>query len=267
MHYTPTALAKIEQQIHSLRFKHYDLVMNLQAFSGKMNNARAIEYLSNGVTRRLFIINRCVENIFRLFPPSRAEKLTNEDRLYLEISLHAFLINTYGVIENLALSLAFENELVSSAKPERQATYSVGFFKNDFREKLSPRLRTYLSGAKMLSWCNDYAKNFRDALAHRIPPYVPPSGLGKRDQRRFKKLSDSLTVLSKQGYSERYTATIDELVGLGKASPFYVHSFSEKSHFVYLHPQVIADFNTLEDLIKRVLKYFYVKPKKASKRA
>ena len=179
MHFTPTALAKLERQASQLRFKHYQLVMNLQTFSLDMKNLRAIEYISNGVMRRLFIINRCVENIFRLFPPSRAEKLANEDRLDLEISLHAFLINAYGSIENLALSLAFENGLVSGSESERQARYTVGFFKKDFQAKLRPRLRAYLSTPKMLSWYEDYAKNFRDALAHRIPPYIPPSGLGE----------------------------------------------------------------------------------------
>lgn len=262
MHYTPTALGKIERQISNIRFKYYDLVMHLGAFSRNMKHPRAIEYMTNGVTRRLFIINRCVENIFRLFPPSRAERLPEEDRLDLEISLHAFLINAYGIIENLALALAFENGLISNAKSERQSTYSVGLFKDDFKKQLSPRLRIYLSTSKIRTWYCEYAKNFRDALAHRIPPYVPPSGLNKRDQKRFKKLSESLGALSKQGYSERYSVIMDELVSLGKASPFYVHSFSEKARLVYLHPQVIADFMTLEELILKVIKYFYVKQKK-----
>ncbi len=260
MHYTAGDLNQIESEVPNIRIKYYDLVMKLGTFASAMKNERAKEYITNGVTRRLFVVYRCFENIFSLFPANRSAKLPDEERLDLEINLHAFLINTYGIIENIALAIALENGLIASGKSEKDSKGDIGLFKKDFRKKLSPGLRTYLSKSKVGIWYNEYAKNFRDALAHRIPPYVPPSGLNKEEQARFSELNAKLGTLSKQGYCEQYAAILEEIGNLGKASPFYVHSFSEKSKLVYLHPQMIADFVTIEEIIENVLANFYISP-------
>jgi hypothetical protein len=261
VHYTSNALRKIETEFSKIRFKYYDLIRKLGAFAAGVSNTRAREYINNGVTRRLFVIYRCLENIFALFPPNRAERLADEARMDLEINLHAFLINIYGIIENLGMALALENGLLENGRSEKESKNEIGLFKKDFRKKLSTGLRKYLLKSKVGDWYNAYAKNFRDALAHRIPPYVPPSGLNKDDQIRFQELNEKLATLSKQGYSEQYSAIMEELVNLGKASPFYVHSFTERSKLVYIHPQIIADFMTLEEIIEKVLEDFYVPSK------
>jgi len=158
---------------------------------------------------------------------------------------------------NLALALAVENNVLPPGNSEKDVRSSIGLFKKDFQRRLRPRLRTYLSRQKLVNWYDGYAKNFRDALAHRIPPYVPPSGLNKKERTRFRKLNQTLEELGKQGYSEKYSAVLEEQLGLGSASPFYVHSFSEESNFVYLHPQILADFRTVEEMIEKVLRNFF----------
>lgn len=262
MHYTEDALGQIEESVVTMRFRYYDLIMKLGAFGNTLKNERAKEYIAHGVTRRLCVLYRCFENIFKLFPADKAERLTDEARMDLEINLHAFLINTYGIIENLGLSLAFENGILNSGTSEKRTKNEIGLFKSKFRKQLNSTLRDYLRRSESTSWYNDYAKNYRDALAHRIPPYIPPSGLDKEEQKQFEQLNRELTSLSKQGYSERYSVIIDQLTNLGKASPFYVHSFSENAKPVYIHPQMIADFRTIEELIEVTISNFYVNSEK-----
>ena len=249
MHYTAKALKEIENAVSELRFRHIKVVEVVSIFGNKLRSDRAKEYMTNGVLRRLFILYRCIENIFRLFPANRAEKLTDEERYDLEINLHCFLINIYGISENLGLSMAFVNGLIGEGVSERSKRNEIGLFNSKFRKIVNPILRKYLDESKIADWYNEYAKSYRDALTHRIPPYVPPSGLNNEEQKEFAALNDRLSNLSKNAYSEKYSQIIDKMYNLDKASPFYTHSFSEKAKLVYLHPQIIADFRTVEELI------------------
>jgi hypothetical protein len=42
----------------------------------------------------------------------------------------------------------------------------------------------------MIKWHSDYLKNYRDALAHRIPLYIPPSELTPEEGERFRALQN-----------------------------------------------------------------------------
>jgi hypothetical protein len=44
----------------------------------------------------------------------------------------------------------------------------------------------------MQTWYTEYSKNYRDALAHRIPLYVPPSALNKEEQEEYMLLEKQL---------------------------------------------------------------------------
>jgi len=96
-------------------------------------------------------------------------------------------------------------------------------------------------------------------LAHRIPPYVPPATLNDEQCLNFKKLDQEIERSLKEGKFERASELQDEQEKLGKSNPLFVHSFSEKAKLVYLHPQLIADFSTVEELLKIVIAEFYSK--------
>ncbi len=256
MHYTEEALEQINKEIIEIRSRYHDLIMKISIFSNRIAKERAKEYILHGVMRRLFILYRCLENIITLFPADRVEMLAYEARIDLEINLHCFLINTYGLIENLALAIAIENEIVRDEAEEKRQKNQLGLFKKTLMDRMSPELRDYLNNPQMRSWYHEYARNYRDALAHRIPPYVPPSGLNKEERLQFEKLNKELAELSKQGYSQRYSEIIEEQSSLGIASPFYLHSLLEKAKPLYLHSQVIADYRTIEELIAMVIANF-----------
>jgi hypothetical protein len=113
MHYDNKALNELDTAHPELRSRYKSLLVQIFLFTDRLKNEQAREYMLHGVGRRLKILQGCIDNIFHVFPASRIEKLSSEDLVDIEINLHAFLINTYGVIENIALALAYENDLIA----------------------------------------------------------------------------------------------------------------------------------------------------------
>jgi hypothetical protein len=253
-HFTDKALKEIEAAYAKIRFKHIDLTIEIASFAQSLKSERAREFMQNGVNRRLWLLYRCVERIFDLFPPDRIERLEQNDRLDVEICLHAFLINTYGIIENIALALAYENNLVENKSKHK---LKINLFRRDFRSLLNPQLRSYLSKNTVTQWYNEYAKNYRDALAHRIPPYVPPAVLDAGQRGKFENLDQEISRLHQVGDFDRILILRNEQERIGKSNPLFVHSFSEEALPIYLHPQLIADFATIEQLLKTAIANFY----------
>ena len=256
-HFTDEALKEITAAHSEIRSKYNQLTIEIVSFAGSLQNERAREFMQHGVNRRLWLLYRCVENIFDLFPPNRIGLLEQKDRLDVEINLHAFLINIYGIIENIGLSLAYENNLVGDESEHKLKPKEVNLFKRRFRRLLNPHLIAYLRKDTVTQWYNKYAKNYRDALAHRIPPYVPPAALNDEQRQRFEYLEQEIKRLCEDEDFDRIEVLQDEQVSLGRSNPLFVHSFSEKAIPVYLHPQLIADFGTVEEILHTAIANFY----------
>jgi len=104
-HFTDKALKEITAAHSEIRNKYINLTIEIASFTERLQNERAREFMQHGVARRLWLLYRCMENIFDLFPPDRIKRLEQNDRLDVEINLHAFMINVYGIIENIGLAL------------------------------------------------------------------------------------------------------------------------------------------------------------------
>jgi hypothetical protein len=257
MHYSSEAATEMLSNTTETRLRYYKLTMQVASFTNGLKNERAREYMQHGVSRRLRLLHRCVENIFKLFPVNQMEKLTENDRLDVGINLHAFLINIFGIIENIGLALAYENDLIGDKSMKKVNLKSVNLFDKKFKRLLNPRLKEYVAKPKLREWYRDYAKNYRDALAHRIPPYVPPAALNKEEQRQFADIDRELQKLFNEGNISQIEALQEKQASLGRSNPLFVHSFSEKVAPMYLHPQVLADFSTIEELLNMAMTNFY----------
>jgi hypothetical protein len=110
-------------------------------------------------------------------------------------------------------------------------------------------------------WYSEYSKNYRDALAHRIPLYVPPSVLSGADREKYLELEAQLQTLDLTKYEnfEIYEDIIEQQKQLGRASPFFAHSVGEEGRPMFLHAQVLADYATTEEVVQRFCEHF--KPK------
>lgn len=256
-HFTDKALKEIFEAYSEIWYKHIDLTIEINSFAERLQNERAKEFMLHGVSRRMFLVYRCVESIFDLFPPDRIKILKSNDRFDVEINLHAFMINIYGIIENIGLALAHENNLVGEKSQQNVHPKAINLFDRRFRRLLNPHLCAYLRKDSITQWYNQYAKNYRDALAHRIPPYVPPSTLNEEQEHKYQSLEQEIRRLHENGDYERIEERQNEQISLGRSNPLFVHSFSEKATPVYLHPQLIDDFGTVEELLKTSMANFY----------
>jgi hypothetical protein len=256
-YYSEEAIQQMNSELLMLQSKYSTLSIKTFAFSFQLSGERAREFLLQGVNRRLRILFRCVRSIFRLFPPDKVDLLDDDARVDVQINLHAFLINVYGLTENLALAIAYENDLVGEKGDGKLDIRKVNLFRREFRKLLHPNLRSYLQDRKIVSWYNEYAKNYRDALAHRVPPYVPPSSLDEMERKQSEDIQKRLSQLSWEQDLDQAEFLQQQQQSLGRANPLFVHSFADESKPVYLHLQVIADFNTVEELLDLVLENFY----------
>lgn len=171
--YTPEQVAEIEREREVVSGELENLCYTLAVdFAPSLTVVRAQEYMRHGVCRRLKIIRRCIDNIFTIFPVERKELLSEEERSDLEINLHSFIINIYGLQDNIAWVYLIEKSLENVVEGGRSG---VGLFNKKTQPHLPEKVREYLNSENIKSWHRDYAKNYRDALAHRIPLYVPPS--------------------------------------------------------------------------------------------
>jgi hypothetical protein len=215
----------------------------------KLTSERAQEYFSQGIGRRLGLIVRCLENVFRIFPPERTVLLSREELTDVQINLHAYVINIYGILDNIAWTYVLEKGVQDSIKSGRAG---VGLFAKQTQEHLPDRLVAYLS--TLSEWFNDYAKNYRDALAHRIPLYVPPFSVTNGNEAKYRDLERQIWERIVAHDFEAVDRLKDEQASLGTVCAVYIHSYSDAdaSGPVALHPQMICDAMTVIQLLEQI---------------
>ena len=252
MEYTPDQIIKINQDkaaaSQALTSEYRALVMEVVQ---KLQIEKAREYLNHGVGRRLKIIGRCLDRVFEIFPADRQEVLTPDEVTDVEIHLHAFVINANGLLDNLAWVYILEKGLLETVGGHR----GVGLFKRETQELLPTDVRAYLASDRMRSWNNEYAKDYRDSLAHRIPLYVPPAAIDPNDAERHRQLDSEMFQAILAGDLELADSKKREQDSLQSVCLTAVHSYSE-SRMVWFHAQMVADANTVLAISQRMRPYF-----------
>jgi hypothetical protein len=115
-------------------------------------------------------------------------------------------------------------------------------------QSLPISFRTYLDG--LAAWFG-YLEEFRHALAHRIPLYIPPHTVSPTNVDKYKDLEEKKNeAIGRRDYSEYDRIDIEQMA-LGKFTPAMTHSHTESSGLIAFHAQVIADWNTIAELAER----------------
>ena len=210
------------------------------------------EYARHGFCRRIQIMAHCIQGVFERLPPERADVPAEETVRDATVYLQAFVFNTFGSIDNLAHIWVSERQ-VKKANGNKLARGSIGFGEKCTRvmESLPEGFREYLNETE--SWW-DYLTNFRDALAHRIPLYIPPSLVTDDNAEEYeRKGAEILDAIRRGEYAEAEALenAQNEVISF---LPVTTHSFQEQSRFVYFHCQMLADFNTVEEIAWRMLR-------------
>ena len=250
MKYSDESLETINNAFEDNREILKSLRDKIMLYNINIRNETAREYLIHGVLRRIDILNKCIEKVFEEFPPE-TEKLLDMDKVIeMDIYLHAFLINVYGVTENLALLITYEKNLFNTDVLNKKQLKEVGFFKKEFQKKLSKVIINYFSDKDINNWYNEYEKNYRDALAHRIPPYIPPMELNKEEIEEKEILEKEIAKFKYNGNnSDEFIEMLHKTWAIGSPAMYFLHSISEKSNRVILHSQMLSDILTINEMI------------------
>tara|TARA_R110000787_G_scaffold1497_6_gene6261 strand:- start:31356 stop:31796 length:441 start_codon:yes stop_codon:yes gene_type:complete len=120
------------------------------------------------------------------------------------------------------------------------------------RASFRPEFREYLKSID--KWIGNL-EDFRHALAHRIPLYIPPYCIPEDNRDAYEHLEKQKFQCSSAEW-ERLDA---EQMELCHFAPIMQHSFGEKSRPIVFHAQVIADFNTIIELGLKILEELTIK--------
>lgn len=249
MYFTPKAIADLRAEVQTVPQK----LATLQALyqSRAYADERSKEFANQGYVRRLNILARCIDNVFDLIPPEQTEPPGWDLRHDAEIQIQTSVFNVFGAADNLAWIWVLEKAV---RRPDGTALPDnwVGFRKGNtaVRDALPTALRTYLAG--MDSWF-DGLDNYRHALAHRIPLYIPPYVVTFANEEAYKALEAKKIQALFSGRLDEHERLGFELKKMEMFRPWMQHSFHEQAKPMVFHPQLLANFNTIEEMGRKVL--------------
>ena len=243
MSYSKTQVQELLAKFREVTSGLSELQLLCIRHGSEVENLQAREYLHQGAGRRAGILKRAIENIFSVFPPNQERPLRHEAILDVQINLHSFLVNLYGIFDNWAWAYLLHHGRVEMVG-HRQ---NIGLFKSKTMALLPAPLRSYVSSETTSKWYETYLKQYRDALAHRIPVYIPPSTYSPEESSRYSELEDEkITCMGTQN-SDGIRAIGDEQALLGGPCLLFLHSLSEykDARPIYFHPQLMCDAGTV----------------------
>ena len=128
----------------------------------------------------------------------------------------------------------------------------VGLRKNNWkvRTTFSPELQAFLSSRD--DWF-EYLAEFRHALGHKIPLYIPPGCVRPKDVDAYNDLERRMGAAMAAIRPAEYDRLLEEQKKLHIFQPITTHSFKEATGTIRFHQQVLVDFLTVEELALKML--------------
>ena len=256
MVYDEAGILKTREQYAEIKDSYKNLILDLSDLNIKLKSNKAQEYLMQGAGRRIVILSRCIDNVFKIFPLEKTDLLSKNELTDLAINLHAFFVNISGILDNLGWVFICENNLLGKPKEGKVSKHDVGLFNEKTQEHLGHRLKAYLTSSNVQDWYKNYSKIYRDALAHRVPLYVPPLALNNEEAEEYLSLEKSLRDFSIIVNTKEHDRILEKQSKLGKPCYFFAHSYNEDGRPVLLHAQIIVDFITISDIVNSFCLYF-----------
>ncbi len=242
MTYADEQIKQFEKEYFKVRHGLQELMLNTVVAGQESILIGVKEHLLHGVSRRINVINKSMENIFRDFSPATTRPLDKEVIYDVQINLHAYVMSLYGIFDNWAWAFVYNHELLEKVGGK----HGVGLFRENTTKYLSKPLRDYLSTETMINWHEKYLKSYRDALAHRIPLYIPPAEFTPEEGELYNQLeSEKLTLIKNMDW-QRLDEVYEEQAKIGGPSFVFLHSYEEEPPKpVLFHPQLLCDGATI----------------------
>lgn len=243
---TPDQITETEEKLGTL-FPTYNKML-LKVPVTRFQQQKAAEYFQHGFVRRMGTLLRCLDNVFALIPMD-TEHVPDKDVLSdAQINIQSFFANVYGCVDNLAWVWVHEKGLDSKI---RRNSVGLRAKHTEVRSTLSVGFQNYL--VNLDPWL-DYIIEYRDALAHRIPLYVPPGGVPVRHVDAYNTLErDIQEALFVRGDGYEYDRLVAEQNKLLVFQPLIAHSITETTARFAFHVQMVVDFLTVDKMGNKML--------------
>lgn len=244
MHFSLEQVADLYAGLDDVRLKATALLQRVVMTAMQTEGGR--EHADHGLGRRLSTLARCIERVFELLPPDLDYVPESDITHDAVINIQAFVMGAFGCCENIAWIWVYERDIREGGQllPANRVGLGPGY--RTFRASLTPSFRQRLD--QFTPWFENL-KNFRDALAHRIPIYIPPFTITPEDGDRYQALEAELqAALIMRRDIDEYERLQAELKALRHFTPIMRHSFRDASQAIIFHAQLLADFATIEEL-------------------
>jgi hypothetical protein len=214
-------------------------------------SARAREFSHHGFCHRLGTLVHCIDKVFTQLPPELDTIPSRNVVMDATIAIQAFVLNAFGCLDNLAWIWVEEKPVTDkNGDPLDRLRVGLGKKSTEVRDSFSPDFVAYLD--KRQPWV-DYLKGFRDALAHRIPLYIPPFIVDPEHVDEYNRLEEESGAALSRLDLERYDKLQAEQKPLGFYRPWMTHSASEKARGVIFHVQILQDYLTIDEFGREML--------------
>jgi hypothetical protein len=247
MIYSAEAIATLNQGLAQIPEKAGALSAALRSRSYR--NELAAEAAIHGACRRLDTIASALAMVFEALPPALDEIPGASDRDRANIALHAFLINEFGFIDNLA-AMWVEHKPVRKNDGNPLPPMRIGFDAKcvEIKASVSQDFRDYLAARE--EWFAVMG-NFRHGLAHRIPPYIPR--YSTTDRTRDDAIDLEILQAAIAHDFDRVATLQSEQEALRFFQPLVTHSFWANASVLGVHQQMLNDFATVEEFAERMI--------------
>ncbi len=154
MAYSDALVARLTDERPVIVAELENLLVQCMLQGEASSRPRVKEHLTQGAGRRIMVLKRSVENIFTLFPLTTTRPLRSDRLSDVQINLHAFVMNLYGVFDNWAWAFVIRHDLEGKIRRER-----VGLFSEQTKKYLPPSIKNYVSEPATSRWYDEYLKN------------------------------------------------------------------------------------------------------------
>jgi hypothetical protein len=257
--YSAVQVSNFDEQLRKLRNEAMRFKFDLGHLAEQLTVTRAKTFAQQGLGRRFHLIERCVLNIFEIYPAGRQKFLSTDECTDIAIQFHAFAMNVYALFDNVAWVCLLE---AGHVLPPMK----IGLLKKACQPFIPLNLAAFLAQPDITRWFHDYGTLYRDSTVHRIAPYLPSRSYTPEEGERLQQLHDrSMQEWSAPAHDSQRTGSSERLerldrlerekAELGRNSLFMCLSLTgeDASPPVHLHPQLLCDWGLAQEIIRHFL--------------
>lgn len=251
MTFSPEAIVELRAELRTVPGKH--AALQQRYLQHQFRNDRAREFAHHGFVRRLKTLARCIDRVFAIIPPEQQGPPDRDSRSDAEVYIQASVLSTFAAADNLAWIWVVERHVAQQdGRPLPEQWVGLRRVNRVVRESMTAALREHLVG---LDRWFDELEGYRHGLAHRVPLYIPPHIVTFANRERYSALEDGKTRALAAGDIEEHQRLRAEQARLETFRAWMMHSFHDEARPLVFHPQLLANFNTIEELGRKLLEH------------